>query len=58
MKNNSIYNTDDLNKMKESIYYFREWIGEYQTKIFPTSSVTFEVGSINESPKNLTKNII
>jgi hypothetical protein len=24
MKNNSIYNKDDLNNMKESIYYFRE----------------------------------
>ena len=33
-------NIDDLNKMKESIYYFREWISENQSKIFPTSNVT------------------
>lgn len=58
MKNNSIYNREDLNNMKESIYYFREWICEYHNKIFPTSNVTIEIGSINDSPKLLNKNIV
>jgi hypothetical protein len=58
MKNNSIYNKDDLNNMKESIYYFREWISEYQIKIFPESTVSIEIGRISDSPKLLTKNIV
>ena len=58
MKTSSIYNKEDLNNMKESIYYFREWIAEYQTKIFPDSTVTIEIGSINDSPKILNKNIV
>ena len=58
MKNNSKYTIADLNNMKESIYYFREWISKYQLKIFPTSSVTIELGTINDSPKLLTKNIV
>lgn len=58
MKSNSKYTIADLNNMKESIYYFREWISEYQLKIFPTSTVTIELGTINDSPKILTKNIV
>lgn len=51
-------NLQNLNMLKQSLYYFREWIAEYQTKIFPTSSVTIEVGNIQDSPKILTKNIV
>lgn len=58
MKTKSIYTNDDLNNMKESIYYFREWICEYQAKIFPESTVSIEIGSINDSPKLLNKNIV
>jgi len=58
MKSSSNYTIEDLSNMKESLYYFREWIAEYQTKIFPTSNVTIEIGSINDSPKILTKNIV
>jgi len=58
MKNNSIYNKDDLNNMKESIYYFRKWICEYQAKIFPESTVSIEIDRISDSPKLLTKNIV
>jgi len=59
MKNNpSRYSIENINALKESIYYFREWISEYQSKIFPISSVTVEVGSIQDSPKILTKNIV
>jgi hypothetical protein len=59
MKNDSRFNnSDDLNKFKESIYYFRKWISEYKIKIFPNSNVTIEIGSIHDSPKILSKNIV
>lgn len=58
IKNSNNHNIDHLNAVKESIYYFREWIAEYQSKIFPSSSVTIEVGSIQDSPKILSKNIV
>jgi len=51
-------NLEMLNGLKESLYYFREWIAKYQNKIFTSSNVTIEIGSINDSPKNLTKNIV
>lgn len=57
-KSESNPNISDLNMMKQSIYYFREWISEYHNKIFPSSTVTIEVGSIQDSPKILTKNIV
>lgn len=58
MKSSSNFNDiETLNSMKESIYYFREWIAEYHTKIFPNSTVTIEIGTIHDSPKILTKNI-
>ena len=57
IKNNSKYTLDDLNYMKESIYYFREWISNYLPKIFPESTVSIEIGSLSDSPKLLNKNI-
>jgi hypothetical protein len=47
-----------LNGLKESIYYFREWISEYQSKIFTNSNVTIDIGTMTDSPKKLNKNIV
>ena len=59
MKNNpSRYSIENINAVKESIYLFRDWISEYHTKIFPNSSVTIEIGNIQDSPKILSKNIV
>jgi hypothetical protein len=59
MKSNSGFNDKNLlDSTKESLYYFREWIAEYQNKIFPLSNVSIEIGTINDSPKLLNKNIV
>jgi hypothetical protein len=59
MKSNSNFNDPELlNSSKESLYYFRQWIAEYQNKFFPSSNVTIEIGTINDSPKILSKNIV
>ena len=58
LKSDSNHNIQDLNVMRQSFYYLREWIAEYHNKIFPTSNVTIEIGSINDSPKILNKNIV
>jgi hypothetical protein len=47
-----------LNGMKENLYYFREWISEYQSKIFPTSNASIDIGTITDSPRKLSKNIV
>jgi hypothetical protein len=44
--------------MKESMFYFREWIAEYKDKIFPESNITLEIGSIHDSPKLLSRDIV
>ena len=58
LKSDSNQNIQDLNIMRQSIYYFREWIAEYHSKIFTSSTVTIEIGSIQDSPKILNKNIV
>ena len=58
LKSDSNHNIQDLNIMRQSIYYFREWIAEYQSKIFTSSNVTIEIGNIQDSPKILSKNIV
>ena len=57
-KSDSNHNIQDLNIMRQTIYYFKEWIAEYHSKIFPSSTVTIEIGSIQDSPKILNKNIV
>ena len=56
-KSDTNQNIQDLNIMRQSIYYFREWISEYHNKILPTSNVTIKIGSIQDSPKIISKNI-
>jgi len=51
-------NLEMLKAMKESLYYFRDWIAEYKSKIFTDSTVSIEIGSITDSPRKLTKNIV
>lgn len=58
IKNRNNSNIEQLNAMKETLYYFREWIAEYQSKIFTTSNVTIEIGNIHDSPRTLTKDIV
>ena len=57
MKNSNNNTIETLNAMKESLFYFRDWISEYHNKILTDSTVTIEVGSIQDSPKILAKNI-
>jgi hypothetical protein len=57
-KSDSNPNIQDLNIMRQSMYYFRKWIAEYQSKIFTSSNVTIEIGNIQDSPKILSKNIV
>lgn len=58
IKTEPVNNLEMLNGLKESMFYFREWIAEYQNKIFKDSTVTLEIGSIKDSPKILSKNIV
>ena len=58
MKTSSIFNITDINKQKESMYYFREWIAEYKDKILTDSNVSLEIGSIHDSPRILSKDIV
>ena len=58
IKTEPVNNLEMLNGLKESMFYFREWIAEYQNKIFIDSTVTLEIGSIKDSPKILSKNIV
>lgn len=58
IKTDSNHNIQDLNVMRQSFYHFREWIAEYQPKILPDSTVSIEIGSLSDSPKLLSKNIV
>jgi hypothetical protein len=42
--------------LKDSLFYLREWIGEYQDRILPNSN-QIDIGTINDSPIFIEKEL-
>jgi hypothetical protein len=43
----------NVKSMKESIYYFREWILNHKDKVLPENNIILELGTIEDSPKTI-----